>query len=460
MLEFSNEETYDATINKLHEEVLQYKKDKGYTYAAPLGYILEDPPSALQALFILESVTKKIIILLYLFNLKLHSQTDSLLVKTMQDSINSIKPLSTKMINRAPLYKCYIYADAWNFIRGGGLHFELNIKNKLQYADYFNFFIGFRHDVEWLKNYPELQGEYLGTASVNYVLIKRKKKINYEFSFGPNVNIGDPVARESLVLGYSSSKFLIFNNITLALRYTFPKIPLVLRLSGSTFFAFGRKEVIPLLPSLAVGYGFKKMNNLNNVKMQVNRSAQVDKKDNILFYDYYLSANLISRIGVPFDIGIERIKNIKGNLFYASQISVTTNLQGLYLAPQQFHIPAYYGVLVQPFHILIGGDLKFETGVSAAFLFFRYKGMQYPIDTVRITNSYNLLYDRMPISFTAGLRYTFKKSQISIKCIYGLRYLINLQRNAPSYFNFNPGSAELGLNWRFRKRKADRYPKK
>jgi hypothetical protein len=180
---------------------------------------------------------------------------------------------------------------------------------------------------------------------------------------------------------------------------------------------------------------------------------KAQRKDSMFFSDYHLSSNLISRIVVVGDIGIERIKPIKNNFYYASQISLTSNLQGLGLMRQTLFKPVYYGFLLQPVHLLIGKDLKYEIGPAVSFIFYRYKGIQYPLDTVRVSNSYNLFHDMMTLSFTNGLRYTFKKSQISVKGLIGTRYIINLQRNeyTPYYLRIN--SIELGLNWRFRKKR-------
>lgn len=176
------------------------------------------------------------------------------------------------------------------------------------------------------------------------------------------------------------------------------------------------------------------------------------RKDSTFFYDYYISSNIVSRIVVVGDIGIERIKPLGEKFHYASQISVTTNFRGT-LAPTSIFNPTYYGFLVQPFHLLIGKSFKYEIGPAVSFLFYRFHGRQYPLDTVRISNSYNLFHDIMTLSFTNGVRYTFKKSQISIKALLGTRYIINIQRKEykPYYLRLN--SVELGLNWRLRKKR-------
>ncbi|MEO6304676.1 MAG: hypothetical protein ABIP51_16060 [Bacteroidia bacterium] len=180
---------------------------------------------------------------------------------------------------------------------------------------------------------------------------------------------------------------------------------------------------------------------------------KAQRKDSTLFSNYYLCGNFISRIIVVGDLGVERVKQIKSKFYYASQVSITTNFRGT-LAPIYKTSPAYYGFLIQPFHLLIGGSLKYEIGPALSFLFYRYKGSQYPIDTVRITNSYNTqIYDIMTLSLTNGLRYTFKKSQISIKVLIGTRYIINIQRDEPQPYYLRLNSVELGLNWRFRKKK-------
>ncbi len=179
-------------------------------------------------------------------------------------------------------------------------------------------------------------------------------------------------------------------------------------------------------------------------------------KDTTIFKDYYISANFVSRLAEVWDIGIERIKPLKKNMYYASQFSVRLNKYAFGAVSNSFHNPAYYGFVIQPFHLLIGKSLKYEVGAAAAFTFYRYKGRQYPIaeDTAKgASNTFYFIHDFVILCFTNGLRYTFKKSQISIKVIFGLRAIINLQKNDPVYLNYRTGSGEIGINWRIRKKK-------
>lgn len=110
-------------------------------------------------------------------------------------------------------------------------------------------------------NYPDLQGRYNFTNSLSYVLIRVKPNINYEFSLGVFSYIGDPIARESLQKGHGNSKFLLINTLSVGLRYNLKKIPLQFRLTATTLYSFKWKERIPILPSLSIGYGFKKIKN-------------------------------------------------------------------------------------------------------------------------------------------------------------------------------------------------------
>jgi hypothetical protein len=208
------------------------------------------------------------ILLCSLFITNIQSQTDSLSYYLKQDSLLNKKYLIEKTISQATLHKYYIYADAWNFINGAGLHFEINVKNRKLYADYLNVFLGFRHDDDWIKNYPDLRGEYLLASSIYYVLIKKKRKINFEFSLGGVINIGDPVARDALQSKFGNSKILFYNGMSLALRYNFEKVPIQLRLSTNTFYSFTRNQFIPIIPSFSIGYGFIKIKNEQKTTIQ------------------------------------------------------------------------------------------------------------------------------------------------------------------------------------------------
>lgn len=179
-------------------------------------------------------------------------------------------------------------------------------------------------------------------------------------------------------------------------------------------------------------------------------------KDTTIFKDYYISANFVSRLGELWDVGVERIKPLAKSMYYASQFSVRLNKQSLGGVSKSFYNPAYYGFVIQPFHLLIGKSLKYEIGAAASFTFYRYKGRQYPIaeDTAKgASNTFYFIHDFMILNFTNGFRYTFKKSQISIKVIFGPRCIINLQKKEPVYLNITTGTGEIGINWRIRKKK-------
>lgn len=182
----------------------------------------------------------------------------------------------------------------------------------------------------------------------------------------------------------------------------------------------------------------------------INNALCAQRRDSTIFFDYYVCSNLLSRIGAVGDIGVERIKLLKNNLHYASQFSVHLNKQSLNIKPVDKYYPKFFGFTVQPFHLLIGNRLQFETGPSVAFGFFRYlNNTKYPLDTSNF--AYNTFHDRMLFMYTIGLRYTFKKPQLAVKFIIGPRGTVNLQRNQTTYFNFNPGAGELGISWRLRK---------
>lgn len=219
-------------------------------------------------MFLLDSVINKIIILIFcVLQLKLLSQIDSINYNKKQDSIYNYKYKKEKTIYQASLYKYYIYSDAWDYVRGFGIHFEINTYHKRSYFDYLHISIGFKHDQDWIDLYPKLQGEYNLNSFISYVLINNKRRINHEVSFGFSTYYGDPVARDSFQSGFNGSKFMLVNNLTIALRYSFDKIPLQLRPSVSTLYSFITKKGLPFFPSFSIGYGFKKIKN-EQIKMQ------------------------------------------------------------------------------------------------------------------------------------------------------------------------------------------------
>jgi hypothetical protein len=183
----------------------------------------------------------------------------------------------------------------------------------------------------------------------------------------------------------------------------------------------------------------------------VKNGAQTN--DSTYFYDYYLSSNLFSRIGKTFDVGVERIKPIKNNVYYAMQFSIKVNNNRLGISQTNKNTPYhyyFYGFCFQPFHVLIGNQLKLETGVSMVYNIFTTKGNKsYPVDTTNA--SYNSLNNYFLFIYTLGARYTLKKSQLSFKALVGFNYIIIPQKNV-STLN-ESGSIELGVNWRLRKRK-------
>lgn len=183
-----------------------------------------------------------------------------------------------------------------------------------------------------------------------------------------------------------------------------------------------------------------------------NKLLLAQGKDTTFFYDYYISANLLSRIGQPFDVGIERIKPIKKNISYASQIAFYGSKEFLGIKTENVWYPKYAGFFIQPFHLLMGKQLKFETGISAAFQLYGFSKYKYPIDTSN--NAYNLYSDRYRILYTIGLRYVFKKPQISVKLILGPSILLtkNFVNSKEQERIFRLLSfIEFGFNYRLRK---------
>lgn len=213
-------------------------------------------------------IKQKFILLFIVSFINCTGQTDSVSYYIKQDSLNNIKYKQEKFLFQATIHKYYIYADAWNFINGAGLHLEINLKNRSFYADYLNIFTGYKYDNDWVKNYTNLPSEYLWTNSVSYVLIKKKRNINYELSIGGGLNYGDPIARTALQKKLGGSSLLLDTRVGFALRYSFEKIPIQIRISANSIYFFVWKELIPIIPSFSLGYGFLKLKNDQQKKLQ------------------------------------------------------------------------------------------------------------------------------------------------------------------------------------------------
>lgn len=165
-------------------------------------------------------------------------------------------------------------------------------------------------------------------------------------------------------------------------------------------------------------------------------------KDTIVYKDYYILLNgPISRT-VGWDLGIERIKPLRGKLSYAVQFSVRGGkwYQG---RSESYTNPRFISLCVQPFHLLVGKRWKFETGLSCNLQVYRTDGHAYP--AVKSFSSYQ---DMLVVIYSLGLRYTFQKPQLSLKLIAGPGYGINLQTHFSQFIQSQ--TLELGLSWRLR----------
>lgn len=177
-------------------------------------------------------------------------------------------------------------------------------------------------------------------------------------------------------------------------------------------------------------------------------------KDSTKFFDYYLILNCpTSRNYYPLSVGIERIKPLgkstKWN--YSSLISISGGNASSHFTKATYYNPKHLSVCFQPFHLLYGKSLQFETGISTSIELYRYNGKPYLKDNdSTIAASYR---DVVRLFYMAGLRYTFKKPQVSIKFIIGVQHTFFLH-DVPYRRNSPPIIGELGVNWRLRKKIA------
>lgn len=169
-------------------------------------------------------------------------------------------------------------------------------------------------------------------------------------------------------------------------------------------------------------------------------------KDTTVFKDTWVLINCpVSRTGSIFDIGVERIRPISERLSYAMQFSIIGG-KWVWNLPESVNNPRFVSVCVQPFHLLAGKKrLKFETGLAFNLQAYRTSGKQYPA-----IKSFAFFQDAFMIIYSIGLRYTFKKPQLSLKIILGPRYGINLQTQFSQFIDSQ--SAEIGLSWKLRKK--------
>lgn len=168
-------------------------------------------------------------------------------------------------------------------------------------------------------------------------------------------------------------------------------------------------------------------------------------KDSIKYFDYNLLLNgPISRTH-GWDIGVERIKLIKQNLSYAMQLSFRTGYYQSYVNPNKNTNIKYISICFQPYHLIVGKRLKFETGISGNLQVYRDFGKQLPS-----YKSFAMNQDLLILIYSIGLRYTFKKRQISIRLLLGPGYGISLQTHYSQFIQSQTG--ELSFIWRMRKK--------
>lgn len=172
------------------------------------------------------------------------------------------------------------------------------------------------------------------------------------------------------------------------------------------------------------------------------------KKDTLLFSKYSAQINFGSRILI-WSVGFDRLEKISEKLKYSSQINFVGGIANdrFGIGKQTLYTPRFVGLSFQPFHLLVGKDLQFETGPSLGFSFYRLNGRKYPLDTTN--NAYNSLRDRFELYYLLGGRYTLPKQQISFKFLVGIKY-------TTSMFNYNInrifGCFESSILYTFRKK--------
>lgn len=167
------------------------------------------------------------------------------------------------------------------------------------------------------------------------------------------------------------------------------------------------------------------------IKVQTSSAQTIDTN---VCSGFYLSASIVSRIGHFFDVGFEKISHGHNNIYYSSMASLALNQEMTGLKSATVWHPKYFGVAVQPLHLLIGKSLKFETGPSIAYQYFSYNHKEYPIDTTN--NGYNNAYfNRLKIFYSIGVRYWFRKPGIMLKVLCGPRLLINTSSHE-HYFDY------------------------
>lgn len=380
----------------------------------------------------------------------LYSQT------TTQDTITQHKS------RNSTLYKYYVSTEAIGWITGTNLNFEINVRRKNFLADYLRFWMYVYKDLDGINAHSNLNGKYGYVFSCFYSITQNKRKLNYELGLAPHLEYGDPIARVHLANNYGSSKFSPGLFLCLGLRYCFEKIPIQLRLSYLPAYKFDSKEFYPVFGSFSVGYGFKKLSpkyeNKYYQEYSDNSNANIHHvssiKDSTKLFDYYLDFNFpTNRNSYAWSLGLERIKPLSKSLKwnYSSLIKFSGGRPNIFYK-ENYYNPKYLSVCFQPFHLLYGKSLQLETGISASVNLYRYKGKPYPKEDDS-TAAANFYRDVVRLFYMAGLRYTFKKPQISIKLLVGTQRTFFLH-DVPYRRNSPPIVGELGINYRLRKKVA------
>jgi hypothetical protein len=156
---------------------------------------------------------------------------------------------------------------------------------------------------------------------------------------------------------------------------------------------------------------------------------------------YYVNLSLVaSRAKGFFGLGVERIGKLSSGVLIASGFLVNAGKNDV-AAPTYSLNPMRYAVVLQPFHFLLGGKLKFETGVSGGLHYSVFPGKHYAVEKDGFGNS-----DRFVLNASFGFRHFLVKRGLNLKLIAGPSYAIYSQHG----WSHKMGHGELSLGWRFR----------
>ncbi|MCA6437558.1 MAG: hypothetical protein ACK5QC_00945 [Bacteroidota bacterium] len=192
----------------------------------------------------------------------------------------------------------------------------------------------------------------------------------------------------------------------------------------------------------------KKLGFIISFLLLINIFSAQPKKDTVIFSKYRLQLNFGSRIEL-YSVGIERLGILNKKLNFSSQLNFNTGIFGTRLnaGSQTKYNPFFVAFNLQPFHLLVGKNLQFETGPSFGLNFYRFNGSKYPLDTSNY--AYNTLRDRFELFYMLGARYTLPKQQVSFKFLVGVKYTTSMFK-----YNINRAFAcfESSVLYTFRKK--------